>query len=76
MIYILYLDTTNNNTNTSINNTPETHKVLLKPTPDCWHYALSFMASVLPDGPKYSRILEDEASLLEFERQLIVNTLV
>lgn len=48
------------------------HKVLLKPTADCWQHALSFMASLPADGEKYARILSDEDSLLEFERQLIV----
>lgn len=51
--------------------TPESHKVLLKPTSDCWEYALAFMAT-LPDGAKYARIMEDEDKLLEFERQLTV----
>ena len=73
--FILLLD--NNPQSTPLNGqsqtTPESHKVLLKPTPDCWEYALAFMAT-LPDGAKYARIMEDEDKLLEFERQLIVTT--
>ena len=63
--------TTNNQTITS--QQPELHKVLLKPAPDCWQYALSFLASQ-PDGANYAKILGDDDSLLEFERQLIVST--
>lgn len=53
------------------NTIPEVHKVLLKPSPDCWQYALAFFAG-LSDGAKFAKILEDEEKYLEFERQLTV----
>lgn len=66
----------NNNGNNSSNNNnnfvPETHKILLKPTPDCWRYALEILANSPETCPNYSEILQDEAKLLEFERQLIL----
>ena len=70
-----YVDTSPKSSSTSTTPVPdfnpELHKVLLKPTPDCWRYALEFMAG-MPDGGKFLRVLEDEEALIEFERQLIV----
>ena len=54
---------------------PEIHKVLLKPTADCWQYALAFFAGLAEGvgGAKFAKIMEDQEKLLEFERQLIVH---
>ncbi len=65
-----------NNSHTALSTTsklpPETHKVLLKPTQECWQHAIHFLSQSSAEGEALKRVIGDQDALLEFERLMLL----